>query len=253
MSKKQNKNAPRYIEENQLIGSQLSFAASEAYKLLRTNLMFSLPSENECRVIGVTSSVKGEGKSTTALNLAYAMAEADNKVLYMELDLRLPTVAKRLSISARPGLSNFLAGMNTVAEVQQKSGIHPNLYIITSGDIPPNPSELLGSKEMAMTLDIMKKGFDCIILDLPPVNAVADALVVSKLTDGMIMVVRQNYSNRRDLNEAMRQLKIVDAKILGFVMNGGETREHKYKSGKYKKYSYGYGYGYGDRSEGKKK
>lgn len=252
MSTSKKKPAHQFTDEDFMIGPDLNFAASEAYKLLRTNLVFSLPNdENGCRVIGVTSSIRGEGKSTTALNLAYAMAETEKKVLLMELDMRLPTVAKRLSVAEKPGVSNFLVGLNKVAEVLQKSGIHDHLYVITSGDIPPNPTELLGSKEMAMTIDIMKKSFDYIILDLPPVNAVSDALIVSKLTDGMIMVVRQNYNNQHDLNEAMRQLKIVDAKVLGFVMNAGETQEDKYGKKKYKKYGYEYGYGYGRESKKK--
>ncbi|MDO5392458.1 MAG: CpsD/CapB family tyrosine-protein kinase [Eubacteriales bacterium] len=244
MSTKKKNHVPMDLDENSHMGAELSFAASEAYKLLRTNLIFSFPKEDECRVIGITSSIRGEGKSTTALNLAYALAEADKKVLLMELDMRLPTVARCLSLAQRPGLSNFLVGLNKVAEVLQKSGIHENLSVITAGDIPPNPSELLESKEMDMMIDILKKSFDFILLDLPPVNAVSDALIVSKLTNGMVMVVRQNYSNSRELNEAMRQMKIVDAKILGFVMNAGETHKDKYGKKKYKKYGYEYGYEY---------
>lgn len=238
-----------YLNEKSPLGPELNFVASEAYKLLRTNLMFSLPDEKECRVIGITSSIRGEGKSTTALNLAYALAETEKKVLLMELDMRLPTVAKRLSVASKPGVSNFLVGLNKVAEVLQKSGIHDHLYVMTSGDIPPNPSELLGSKEMTMTIDIMKKSFDYIILDLPPVNVVSDALIVSKLTDGMMMVVRQNYINQREVNEAIRQLEMVDAKILGFVVNDGDAKDEKYKNKKYKKYGYEYGYGYDRKSK----
>lgn len=228
------------------IGTQLSFAASEAYKLLRTNLMFSIPGEKECKVIGVTSSVRGEGKSTTALNLAYALAEADKKVLLIEMDLRLPTIAKKLSINKSPGLSNLLVGLNKTGEVIQQPKLHSNLYIITSGDIPPNPSELISSERMKATVEVMSKSFDYIIMDLPPVNAVSDALAVSKMTDGMIMIVRQKYSNQRELKEAMRQLEIVEANILGFVFTNDETKDaakyRKYK--KYRKYGYGNGCGY---------
>lgn len=253
MNKKKEKHAAPYLSEDTQIGPKLNFAASEAYKLLRTNLIFSLPKEEECRVIGITSSIRGEGKSTTALNLAYAFAEAGKKVLLMELDMRLPTVAKRLSLAESPGLSNCLVGLNDVSEVLQQSKIHENLFSVTAGDIPPNPSELLSSKEMEMTMEQLKEQFEFIILDLPPVNAVSDALIVSKLTNGIVMVVRQNYNNSHELNEAMRQLKIVDAKILGFVMTAGETHEGKYKKKKYKNYGYEYGYGYGYGHETKKK
>lgn len=231
------------------IATQLSFAASEAYKLLRTNLMFTLPSEKECKVIGITSSVRGEGKSTTSLNLAYTLAEADKKVLLIEMDLRLPTLAKNLPVNKSPGLSNLLVGLNKTGEVLQRSGIHSNLYIITSGDLPPNPLELISSEKMAATVAVMGRNFDYIIMDLPPVNVVSDALAVSKMTDGMIMIVRHKYSNQRELKDALRQLELVEANILGFVMTHDDTRDaakyRKYK--KYRKYGYGYGYGYGTR------
>lgn len=228
-------------EEDALIGEQMNFAVSEAYKLLRTNLLFSLPDEQKCRIIGVTSSLRGEGKSTTSINLAYTLAETGKKVLLMELDLRLPTIAKRLKLFKKPGVSNLLVGMANGAEVLQRSDLKSNLYVITSGDIPPNPSELLGSKQLATAVNAFAEVFDYIIFDLPPVNAVSDALVVSKLTDGMIMVVRRDYNDQRELAEAMRQLKFSDTKLLGFVMTEGETAEKKYG----KKYGHKYGDKYG--------
>lgn len=228
-------------EEDALIGDQMNFAVSEAYKLLRTNLLFSLPDEQKCRIIGVTSSLRGEGKSTTSINLAYTLAETGKKVLLMELDLRLPTIAKRLKLFKKPGISNLLVGMANGAEVIQRSELKSNLYVITSGDIPPNPSELLGSRQLQTAVNAFAKVFDYIIFDLPPVNAVSDALVVSKLTDGMIMVVRRDYNDQRELAEAMRQLEFSDTKLLGFVMTEGETAEKKYG----KKYSRKYGEKYG--------
>lgn len=244
MKAKNKKHVPLHLYENSKIGSELNFATAEAYKLLRTNLIFSLPNEEKCRVIGITSSIRGEGKSTTALNLAYSLAEANKKVLLMELDMRLPTFAKRLSIEEKPGISNLLVGLNKIEEVIQQSRIHDNFYVITSGDIPPNPSELLESKEMNMIIHNLKNEYDFILLDLPPVNAVSDALIVSKMTNGMIMVVRQNYINKRELNEAKRQLEIIDAKVLGFVVTASEAYKEKYKNKKYKKYKkYVHGYG----------
>jgi capsular exopolysaccharide synthesis family protein len=230
------------LEQKELIGPNLNFAASEAYKRLRTNLMFALPSDGKCRVVGVTSAVQGEGKSTTAINLAYSLAEADIRVLLIEADMRLPTIAKRLGLEGTPGLSNLLAGLND--GVIQPSGVQEKFWFISAGDIPPNPSELLGSEQMKQAIESLSKSFEVILLDLPPINAVSDPLVVSKLTNGMIVVVRQNYSNRRALSAAMRQLKFAGAKVLGFVLtasNSGRKKNGRYGG----KYGYGYGYGYG--------
>ena len=131
-----------------MFGPNLNFAATEAYKLLRTNIMFSLPDEGECHVIGVTSSVQSEGKSSTACNLAYALAETGNKVLLLEGDLRRPTLASKLGLAKTPGLSNLLVSKGEYHEMVQQSAVAPNMDIITSGDIPPNPSELLSSNRM---------------------------------------------------------------------------------------------------------
>lgn len=200
------------------MGRDLSFAAAEAYKLLRTNILFALPDEQKCRAVGVTSASGGEGKSTTALNLAYMLAEAGERVLLIEGDMRLPTISRRLGLQSSPGLSNVLAGLNGVRQAMRESGLHKRLQVICSGDIPPNPSELLGAKSAAILLEVLSEDYDFILFDLPPVTEVADALVASKLTDGMIVVVRQDYANRRALADTMRQLSYAGAKVLGFVM-----------------------------------
>lgn len=244
------------LEQKEMLGEHLSFAASEAYKLLRTNLMFALPDEQKCRVVGLTSAVRGEGKSTTTINLAFSLAQTGKRVLVVEADMRLPTISKRLGLEDAQGLSNLLAGLSSGAEVMQSSGLHENLWVITAGDIPPNPSELLGSEQMRVTIEVLGKNFDFILLDLPPVNAVSDPLVVSKLVSGMIVVVRQNYSNRRSLSEAIRQLRFVNAKLLGFVMTGSDiSAKGKKRYGKKYGYNYDYNYGYGSgksRNDSKK-
>ncbi len=232
-----------------LICENLSFAASEAYKLLRTNLQFSLP-EQSCHTIGVTSSVRGEGKSTTSVNLAYTFAQMGRRVLLIDADMRLPSIASKLELRSAPGLSNLIAGLSTESHCLRKSEKFENWYILPSGDIPPNPSELLGSEKMHALLERYKEVFDVIILDLPPVNIVADALVVSKWTDGLIGVVRENYTDRRALSECMYQVEKLGVKFLGFVMTDAGVGDSAYKhygkyGGKYgKKYGYGYDYGY---------
>lgn len=216
-------------ETKKTIGANLNFAAAEAYKLLRTNLAFSLPVKDGCQIIGVTSALRGEGKSTTAINIAYTIAQTQKNVLLIEADLRLSTIAKRLQLRPRPGLTNFMIGQYHGNDVLQKSGLHPNLWVITAGDTPPNPAELLGSKPMEVTLKAMSELFDVIIVDLPPVTAVTDALVVSKHLDGMLVVVRQDYCDRAAVDETVRQLRFADTKILGFVMTGADTHKKAYK------------------------
>lgn len=222
-------------ESSNLLGAKMHFAATEAYKLLRTNLSFSHTEGTECKVIGVTSSMKGEGKSTTAVNLAYTMAQVGQKVLLVEADLRLPTMAKRLHINDQPGLSNLLVGQCSGNDVLQKSGLIPTLWVVTAGKVPPNPAELLGSKPMAETIRQLSGVFDLIIVDLPPVTAVTDAVIATKLVDGIVMVVRENVCDRGSLDESVRQLRFAGARILGFVMTGSDMQKKNYKRyGNYK-------------------
>lgn len=238
-------------EQRDIMFDNMTFAASEAYKLLRTNLLFSMP-EKPCRIVGVTSSMRGEGKSTTAANLAYTVAQSGKRVLLIDADMRLPTAHTKVGVKAAPGLSNLLAGLSHEKAAIQVSPYYENWYVLAAGDIPPNPSELLGSQRMESLLQSLSEIFDYIILDLPPINIVADALVISPWTDGLVVVVRQNYTSRRALDDCMYQIRKIGAKFLGFVMSdvsmekSGYGRYGKYgKYGKYKKYGYGYGYGYG--------
>ena len=227
--KNKNRDNMTPAEARKTLADNLSFAAAEAYKLLRTNLDFSIPDGKGAKIIGVTSALRGEGKSTTSVNIAYTMAQTAEKVLLIECDLRLPTLAKRIRVKARPGLSNLLVGQCNGNEALQKSGLLPNLWVMTAGDIPPNPAELLGSDNMAVTLKAVSEVFDVIIVDLPPVTAVSDAVIVSKLVDGMVVVVRQEYCDRAAVEETVRQLRFVEAKILGFVMTGADTQSKNYK------------------------
>lgn len=235
-------------ERRNTVGDKLNFAAAEAYKLLRTNLVFSMSDESDCKIIGVTSALRGEGKSTTAINLAYTLAETRKKVLLIEADMRIPVAAKTLRINGSPGLSNVLAGLNQLNEVVQGPVLLNTLFVIPAGEIPPNPSEMLSSVRMEQSLEVLSKTFDYIIVDLPPVNAVSDSLTVSKLLSGMVVVVRQNYCDQHSLAEAMRQMEFLKVKVLGFVMNGAESAEARYK--KYgHNYQYKRGYEYGYRQE----
>lgn len=211
------------------IGKNLNFVGFEAFKLLRTNIMFSFTDTNKNHVIGVTSSIKGEGKSIISLNLAHSLASAGFKVLLLECDMRMPTIAKKLGIKNTHGLSNLLVGLNSGDEAIQRGVLLPNLDVMTSGKIPPNASELIGSNEMKYTIEKLSEYYDYLILDLPPVIGISDALIACKFIDGMIVVVRQNYVKKQELEETMRQLKYIDTKVLGFVLNDVKGLSSQYK------------------------
>lgn len=235
-------------EQKSVIGDQLNFAGAEAYRRLRANLDFSFSDRKDCRIIGVTSSLRGEGKSTTSINLAYTIAQTGKKVLLIEGDMRLPTVAKVVELQPSPGLSNLLVGASTENDVIQKqTKLGGSLHVVTAGDIPPNPSELLGSEQMLRVLQRFSEDYQYIVVDLPPVGAVADALVMAKRVDGMVVVVRQNYCARQDLANTMQQLQLSDVKILGLVMSRATIETKGYR--KYKKY--GGNYRYGDNKSAK--
>lgn len=235
---------PTTLEQRNMLGDRLGFAGAEAYKLLRTNLLFTLPGVQTCYTVGVTSALRGEGKSTTAVNLAYALAETEKSVLLVEADMRLPVLAKRLGAAPAPGLSNLLAGLCETEEAIQVSFLRDNLWLIAAGDIPPNPSELLASETMLAVLSQLQERFDMIILDLPPIDLVSDGLALAKVISGFVVVVRQDYSDYQSVAATMRQLSFAEAKVLGFVFTDAE---HSAKDYQYKKYSrqYGQPYGYG--------
>lgn len=199
-------------------GPELDFASAEAYKLLRTNLSFSIPDKQTGRIIGLTSPRPQDGKSFSAINLAYSLAEAGNQVVLVDADMRRSSLAATLEKPLAPGLSNYLVG--DAKDVIHKNVLHENLSLITAGGTPPNPAELIGCNRMKMVLDALSQRYDYILLDLPPVNVVSDPLAVSRYLDGVILVLRHAHAKQRDIKEAVRQLRYVNAHILGFVYNG---------------------------------
>ena len=242
MANKKKAQAPRSNENSMsIIGSRLNFEGREAYNLLRTNLMFATKrNDRNARVIGITSSTHGEGKSLTVINLAYSIAESGRKVILVECDLRLPTLRKKLNLPKSTGVSNILAGINNEKATLHRDVLIKGLDFLPAGDIPPNPSELLGSKAFTSLIDMMADNYDVILLDLPPIGKVSDALVVSRCTDGLVIVVRNDYTIASDLDYTLRQCELVDAKVLGFVYNGSGVKSRKYKYGYGNKYGYGY-------------
>ena len=227
--------ATNAVASRKTLHKNLDFAAIEQYKLIRANLEFTLPENVKCPVIGITSSTRGEGKSTTAINLSYVLAEKGSKVLLIDGDLRIPSIAKKLGIESTIGLSNLLKGSQNQS-FSFNSYLLDNWFVLPAGDIPPNPSELLGSARMKSILEKLKDMFDYIVIDTPPVNIVSDPVALSGLIDGMIVVVREEYTEKKEIESCFRQLKLTNVKILGYVMNQSKVGEGSYR--KYKKYKY---------------
>ena len=229
-----------------MIGPNLNFTVKESYKRLRTNLDFALADVQGCRVIGLTSSIHGEGKSLTSINLAYTLSEAGLRVILIEGDMRLPTLARKLHLASKKGLSNVCADSVSVKDVIQcyksseKEQLKVEFDILTAGTIPPNPSELLSSQKMEEVFDELKASYDYLIVDLPPVIAVTDALVASKLLHGVVFVIRHDYSEKGALAEAMRQMSFSNIRVLGCVFNCSNEDKEGYLS----RYRYKYGRGY---------
>jgi capsular exopolysaccharide synthesis family protein len=232
-----------------LIGEKTSFHVKEAYKAMRTNVMFSVPDEG-CKVIGVTSAVPSEGKSTTVLNLAITFAQTGTRVLLIDADMRRPNIKRILNVGEGIGLSDVLARF-----AKAKDAIHhtdyENLNVLFSGNIPPNPVELLASDNMQNMIGELKGSYDYIFIDTPPINVVTDATVISKLLHGIIIVARENVSKKDEVAEALNKLRFVNAKILGLVLNDKmyQSKRGGYygKYGKYGKYKHYYReYSHGD-------
>ena len=239
-----------------LIGDDIGFVASEAYKLLRTKLQFSFADDSGCRVICLSSALSGEGKSLTSVNLAHTLSQLNKKVILIDCDMRRPTLAEKLGIMKTPGLSSYLTAQSNLETLIQKpnlKGSGDNFYVISAGQNPPNPIELLSSARMKHMLDALRKDFDYVVLDMPPITEVSDALAVANNTDGVLLVVRENYCDRIALAETVRQFEFINAKILGTVFNctdehtgnyGKRYYKHYYKR-YYKRYYHRYGSRYG--------
>ena len=245
--------AVRLQEERKfLLSSRSDFYVREAYKILRTNVSFALTGEEKSKVIVVTSSLQSEGKSITATNLAISYAMTDRKVLLVDCDMRRPKLAHLLNINSKVGLSNLLMDPALKEEAILHTGVS-GLDILLSGDIPPNPSELLSSPRMQRLIAELREEYDFVILDSPPINMVTDAVVIAPQSDGVLFLVRANHSERGAVIHAVEQLEYAKAKILGFVLNGVEMENTHYGYGKYRykrysryrRYGYGYGHGYG--------
>ncbi|MDQ4039866.1 MAG: polysaccharide biosynthesis tyrosine autokinase [Actinomycetota bacterium] len=219
---------------------QTQSVTTEAYRQIRTNLQY-VNVDNPPKIIVVTSSVSGEGKTTTAINLALVLAQSGQRVVLVEADLRRPRVIRYLQLIGGAGLTNILAGKAELSELLQPWG-DGKLSVLASGPNPPDPSELLGSEHMSRLLEELRETHDYVIIDAPPLLPVTDAAVLAVLSDGVVLVTRWGVTKREQLRAAATTIKLIEARVLGTVLNmippkGGGG------------YGYGYGYGYSYQSD----
>ncbi|WP_278971239.1 CpsD/CapB family tyrosine-protein kinase [Megasphaera elsdenii] len=205
---------------------------SEAYRAIRTNLQFA-GAGKQLKTLVFTSAVPSEGKSTTVANLAIAMGQDDKHILLIDCDMRKPVIHRRLGLLNR-GLSNCFAEDLPLKEVIQ-ADVFSNLDVVTSGPVPPNPAELLGSKKMKALLQEAAEAYDYVFLDMPPVLAVTDAALMSSQVDGTVLVIGSGDISPDEGKQAQSVLEKVHANILGVILN--KVPQH-HKSGYYYYYYY---------------
>lgn len=230
-------------EYKKILNNDSSFRIKEAYNLVRAKLMFTSKGD-ECPIYAVTSAKENEGKTINAINMAVSFAMAGKKTLIIDADLRNPSVCKYFRMDCNPGLSEVLA------KIQDKINLVPleqeNLFFLRSGDIPPNPAELIGSPVFEKILSYLAKKFDYIFIDVPPIGVVSDAALINNLITGYIMVVRAMDSETGEVQRAVEILKSFQGNLAGFLLNDVEGKGEKY---------YGYGkekyYGYGEYGKSK--
>jgi len=201
-------------------------SAAEAYRTLRTNLIFS-QSVQALRTIVVTSASPGEGKTTTAANLAVSFAQHGLRVLLVDCDLRRARLHKVFQIAREPGLTELVLGHEEHEAVTRETSIR-GLYVIPSGNLPPNPSELLGGDRMRKALASLSEAFDLIIIDTPPLLAASDGAILATLADGVVMVLRAGSTESEAAQQAMQQLSSVGARVVGAVLNDPDAKVPMY-------------------------
>lgn len=222
-----------------ILNSETSFSIREAYKKIRTNIMFSTAQETGCKIILISSALPGEGKTTTGINVAATFAQTNERILLIDADLRRPRLGDYLEVSEEQGLANILGGFTGLDECVGHAGGLGFDYIL-AGNIPPNPAELLTSKKMSEVLESLKGKYDYIFIDTPPVNVVTDVVTMLPLVSGVIMVVREGYSTYDEVEKALAALNFANAKIFGFILNDDKTAGRAKRSGYHYRYK-GYG------------
>lgn len=198
---------------------------SEAYRTLRTDIQYS-SFNKELKTLLITSSEPAEGKSTVSGNLAFSFAQNDKKVIVVDCDLRKPSIHKKFKLSNLIGLSEVLINKASLEEGVQH--YQENLDVLTSGKLPPNPSEMLSSKAMTNLIEILKENYDTVILDSAPLQAVSDAQILSTKVDGTILIVRAEMTKKQSIIDAKSLLTKVGANIIGTVLNAASSNGRHY-------------------------
>lgn len=231
--KRRKKEKNLHSENVNVITDKTNYRIVESYKSLRANINFAIPSAG-CKKIMISSSYSGEGKTTTCINLGVTIAQTGASVVLIDCDLRRPKIHKYLNIDNNIGISSYLSNMAELEKIIKDTDIS-NLKVITVGITPPNPAELISGAKMKELLEEIEKIADYIIIDTPPICIVSDALPLSKLCDGVILMVRHMQTTHTNIKESLEKLNFAGAHVIGMVLNGIKIK-HNYKS--YNKYSY---------------
>lgn len=243
--KKTQKNILQNSQAVRLINDDTPFAIRESFNQLRTNIMYTPNDREGAPVYGITSAEPSVGKSTVSSNLAVSFAQAGKKVLLIDSDMRRPTQNRVFGYDKKhTGLSELLAGVEENDENAVVSPL-PGLSLITSGIIPPNPSELMQSRKFSHFLDKWKQEYDIILIDLPPVGVVTDPLTIAKYVNGYIIITLANKSDSIAVVNAIDTVKQVGSRTVGIVLNGSSLKG----DGKYSKHGYKYGYEYTHKAD----
>lgn len=234
-------NVPLHIVEHS------KSTVAECCRAIRTNLLFMSPDRPLCSFL-ITSSGPQEGKSTTSINLGVTMAQSGSRVLLVDTDLRRPRLHRAFGVSAERGMSTLILGESNIDDVVKATQV-PNLWVIPSGPLPPNPAELLHAARFREVMAELRKRYDRIIFDSPPLGAVTDAAVLSTTVDGVVLVAKSARTTRDMLGRTTRQLADVKAKILGCVLNDVDLSRREYGYNYYYYYYHRYGYYYAEQEK----
>lgn len=219
-----------------LLCAETPFAVAESFRTLRTNLMYTCGNE-KCPVYATASSFPNTGKSLMAANLAIAFSMLKKKVLLIDGDMRKPVQHSCFGVKKENGFSELLSGQIDIDSAVREVKNYPGLCLITSGNIPPNPQELLADSNTAKIIDTLKERFDVIVVDLPPAGVVADAMAISSIVNGYIFVVRSGDSEIPAAQQTIATMKQMNCNVLGVVLNGVNIKTGDHKTGK-RKYAY---------------
>lgn len=233
--------------KQRMLSATSPFSIKEAYNSIRAKLLFTGKGE-KCPVFAVTSAMMHDGKTTNAVNLAISIASTTKRVLLIDGDMRKPTVHRYFGLENKNGLSEILAGLTS--EVKIRKTEVENLHVLTSGQIPPNPAELFGSKQMETLLGYVKEYFDYVIIDTPPVNVVSDAAILAEKITGYVFVVQSGKNHYNELSYALETLQQMNGNVVGIILNDATGKSGSHYGGGYRAYRNGYSYGYYRRGYG---